>query len=401
MTETETKYRADQVVAGTYARYPVTFVRGEGTTLWDADGKAYTDFLSGIAVCNLGHCHPKVTEALRRQAGTLIHVSNLFYTEPQVELAEWLVARSFADKVFFCNSGAEANEAAIKLARKYAGDHRRRKDARRRFRIITMERSFHGRTTGAMAATGQEKIRKGFDPVLEGFDHVPYGDLAALKAAVTEETCAVMLEPIQGEGGLRMASREYLEGVRALCDEKDLLLIFDEVQTGMGRTGKLFAHEHAGVTPDVMTLAKALGNGLPVGAMLATDRVMECFGAGAHGTTFGATPLVTAAALAVVETMDAENLVERAEEIGAYFAEKLEGLCHHSVVEGVRGKGLLLGLSLKEKGAGIVNACLEKGFIINCVQETVLRFAPPLIVKKDEIDRLVAVLDELLAKMAA
>lgn len=392
MTTTELPSRANAVIANTYARYPISFVKGEGATLWDTEGKAYTDFVSGIAVCNLGHCHPAVTRAVSGQAADLVHVSNLFYTEPQVRLAEWLVSRSFGDKVFFCNSGAEANEAAIKLARKHAKEVRGTK----RYRIVTMEKSFHGRTMATLSATGQEKIRKGFSPVLEGFDHVPYGDLAALRKAVTEETCAVMLEPIQGEGGVRVPDAEYLRGVRRLCDETGLLLIFDEVQTGIARTGRLFAYEHSGVVPDILSLAKALGNGLPIGAILAKDSVMQAFGPGSHATTFGGTPLVTAASLAVLETIEAEGLVLRAEEMGRYFMERLGTLRRHPVVREVRGAGLLIGMELSVDGGPIVNACLEKGFIINCAQGNVLRFVPPLVITKQEIDLLIPLLDTLL-----
>ena len=315
---------AEKVLAATYARSPVVFEKGQGATLWDTEGRRYTDFLAGIAVCGLGHAHPAVQAALAEQAGRLLHVSNLFYTRPQTELGEWLTRHSFADRVFFCNSGAEANEAAIKLARKYFSDQ----GETGRYRIIAMAQSFHGRTMGSLSATGQTKIRKGFEPVLEGFEFVPFNDIDALQATLDPSVCAVMLEPIQGEGGIICPDPDYLPAVRRLCDQTGTLLILDEVQTGMGRTGKLFAHEHEGIAPDIMTLAKALGNGLPIGAMLAREDVAKAFGPGAHATTFGGTPIMAAGALAVVRTMAAEDIVARAAETGDYFKaclQKLQG----------------------------------------------------------------------------
>jgi acetylornithine aminotransferase len=380
-------------MAATYQRFPIVIARGQGCELFDDEEHRYIDFVAGIAVCNLGHAHPAIAKALARQAEKLWHVSNLYYTIPQIELAQWLVDHSFADRVFFCNSGAEANEAAIKLARKYYYDQ----GAKGRFRIVTMTQSFHGRTMGALSATGQDKIRKGFDPVLEGFDFVPFNDIEALRAKIGGDTCAVMLEPVQGEGGIRCPDSGYLKTVRDICDREDVLLIFDEVQTGMGRTGKLFAYEHFGVTPDIMTLAKALGNGLPIGAMLAKQKVAEAFGAGAHATTFGGTPLVTAAALEVVRTLTEEKIVEHCAKVGAYFKDRLLDLkSRHACIEDVRGLGLLLGLQLNQAGKPIVERCLVKGFLVNCVQETVLRFVPPLIISAVQIDRLVACLDEVL-----
>jgi len=385
--------RADQVIAKTYNRFPIVLTKGQGCRLWDAEGREYIDFVSGIAVCNLGHAHPKVSEALSKQADVLLHVSNLYYTEPQIELAYRLTQNSFADRVFFCNSGAEANEAAIKLARKYVKD----KGEKERYRIITMEKSFHGRTMATLSATGQDKIKKGFEPVLEGFDHIPFNDIEALRKSIGPSTCAVLLEPIQGEGGVRCPESDYLKAVRRLCDETGILLIFDEIQTGMGRTGKLFAYEHFGIEPDIMTLAKALANGLPIGAMLAREDVAESFGPGAHASTFGGTPIVTAASIQVVKVLLEENIIGHCAEMGAYFKEKLSGLKagHESIVD-VRGMGLLLGMKLKIEGDAIVNSCMEKGFLINCIQGNILRFIPPLIIEKEEIDALVACLDELL-----
>ena len=385
--------RADEVIAKTYKRFPIVITKGKGCHLWDATGKQYTDFVSGIAVCNLGHAHPRISKALAKQADTLLHVSNLYYTEPQVQLASWLTQNSFADRVFFCNSGAEANEAAIKLARKYFKD----KGERERYRIVSMEQSFHGRTMATLSATGQDKIKKGFEPILEGFDHVPFNDMDALHNKIGPQTCAVLIEPIQGEGGVRCPDDEYLKAVRRVCDETGMLLIFDEIQTGMGRTGKLFAYEHFGIEPDIMTLAKALGNGLPIGAMLAKEAVADAFGPGAHASTFGGTPIITAASLEVVKVLSEENIIAHCSNIGAYFEERLLWLKnrHESIVD-VRGKGLLVGMKLEIEGAPIVDACLEKGFLTNCIQENILRFIPPLTIEKNHIDALVVCLDEIL-----
>ncbi|MDD2389964.1 MAG: acetylornithine transaminase [Desulfobacterales bacterium] len=385
--------KADQVIASTYSRIPLVITKGKGCTLWDSEGRAYTDFFAGIAVCNLGHSHPRIAQIICAQAQTLLHVSNLYYTIPQIELASFLVDHSFADKVFFCNSGAEANEAAIKLARKYYYD----KGVTGRYRIISMEKSFHGRTLGTLSATGQDKIKIGFAPVLEGFDFVPYNDIEALRSKVDASVCAVMMEPVQGEGGVRCPDHEYVKAVRQLCDETDTLLVFDEIQTGVGRTGKLFAYEHYGVEPDIMTLAKALANGLPMGAMLATDRVARTFGPGAHASTFGGTPIVASAAREVFRILEEEHILDHCRETGAYFKQRLQWLKErHESVVAVRGLGLLLGMELNMEGAPVVNACREKGLLVNCVQGNVLRFAPPLIIKKEDIDVLIAALDELL-----
>jgi acetylornithine/N-succinyldiaminopimelate aminotransferase len=384
---------ADTVIANTYKRFPIVLARGKGCTVWDINEKAYTDFVSGIAVCNLGHADPEVAAVLARQSETLVHVSNLYYTIPQVELAEWLTSRSFADRVFFCNSGAEANEAAIKLARKYFHDQGQHE----RFRIITMEQSFHGRTFATLSATGQLRIRFGFDPVLNGFEFIPFNDIDALKRQMNEHICAVMMEPIQGEGGIRVPDPGFLKSVRDLCDQTGALLIFDEVQTGIGRTGKLFAYEHFGIAPDIMSLAKALGNGLPIGAMLAREQFMTAFTPGTHASTFGGTPLVTAAALEVLRLMEKRNVVDHCSRTGAYFRDRLLWLRdRHAVITDVRGMGLLLGMKLTVKGAPIVDACMEKGFLINCIQEDILRFIPPLVITEKEIDALVECLDKIL-----
>ncbi len=383
---------ADGAIAATYKRFPIVLVEGSGASVWDSDGRRYTDFVAGIAVCNLGHAHPAVAEAICRQAKRLLHVSNLYYTVPQTELAAWLTAHSFADRVFFCNSGAEANEAALKLVRKYFND--RGETGRRR--VVAMERSFHGRTFATLSATGQAKVRQGFEPVLAGFEFVPFNDIEALARAVDDQTAAVVLEPVQGEGGVRPPAPGYLQAVRALCDEAGALLVFDEIQTGIGRTGKLFAHEHFGVRPDIMTLAKALANGLPIGAMLATEKAAAAFGPGSHASTFGGSPIVTAAALEVVKALSG-GLIAQAASTGAYFREQLLGLqSRHASVTEIRGLGLLLGMEISRDGDAIVRACMDQGYLINCIQGNILRFVPPLTISRAEIDGLVACLDLLL-----
>jgi len=390
--------KAERVIATTYGRFPIVFTHGKGCTLFDNKGKAYADFVAGIAVCNLGHAHPGIAKVLADQAERLVHVSNLYYTEPQIALAEWLVEHSFADKVFFCNSGAEANEAAIKLVRKYHKD----RGTPERFRIITMEGSFHGRTMATLSATGQEKIRKGFEPLVEGFDMVAFNDVAAVENAITPETGAVMLEPIQGEGGVQYPAPGYLEKLRKLCDDQGLLLVFDEVQTGIGRTGKLFAYEHFGITPDIMALAKALANGLPMGAMLAREDVAASFTPGSHASTFGGTPLVASAAVATVKTLVEDGVLENCERVGGYFKNRLLQLKEkYAFIQEVRGIGLLLGLDLSCDGTSVVKKCMDRGFLINCTQEHILRFIPPLVVQEREVDALLACLDTIFEEMAA
>jgi acetylornithine aminotransferase len=368
-------------------------VRGEGCRLWDADGKEYLDFLAGVAVNNLGHCHPKVVKAIQDQASTLIHCSNYYQIPQQIELAELLCSHSFADKAFFCNSGAEANEAAIKLARKYS---REKFNNPERYGIITAAESFHGRTMATVSATGQEKVQRFFDPLLHGFTHVPFDDLGALEATVTPQTCAVMLEPIQGEGGINIPSTEYMQGVRELCDRHQLLLILDEVQVGMGRTGKLFAHEHFGVVPDVMTLAKALAGGAPIGTMLAKDEFAATFTPGTHGSTFGGNPLVTAAAIAAVRAILEEGLLNRAEEMGEYLHGELEKLgASFPFVKEVRGIGLMIGMSLSIPGGEVVKKGHERGLLLNVTHDTVLRFVPPLTVSKQEVNKMIQILGDI------
>nr|HID59337.1 aspartate aminotransferase family protein [Desulfobacterales bacterium] len=384
-------------LAGTYTRFPLVISRGKRCTVWDSEGRSYTDFVAGIAVCNLGHANQRIADTMYSQAKRLIHASNLYYTEPQTLLGEWLIEKSFADRVFFCNSGAEANEAAIKLARKFFKDHGKPE----RFRIITMEGSFHGRTMATLSATGQDKVRKGFDPLLEGFDIVPFNNTEAIDNAINDKTCAIMLEPIQGEGGVRCPSRSYLKDIREICNEQGILLILDEVQTGMGRTGTLFAYEQFGVEPDIMTLAKALANGLPMGAMLATEKVAKAFGPGSHASTFGGNPLVASVALCVLKILFEDNVLRHCQETGKYFKDRLDGLKlkYPFIIKEIRGKGLLLGMEIDGDGSSIVNSCMERGFLINCTQRNVLRFIPPLIISRDEIDDLITCLDQIFKEM--
>jgi acetylornithine/N-succinyldiaminopimelate aminotransferase len=384
----------DKYIFSTYKRFPIVLLKGKGTKVWDQYGKEYLDFVAGLAVCSLGHCHPKVVEAIEAQAKILLHVSNLFHTKPQIELARLLVENSFADKVFFCNSGAEANEGAIKLTRKYMRD--KKED---RFEIIAMRNSFHGRTLATITATGQEKFKEGFDPLMPGFTHVPFDNMDAVQKAVTEKTAAIMVEPIQGEGGVNCPSDSYLKELRAFCDEKKLLLIFDEIQVGLGRTGKLFAYEHYGITPDIMTLAKALAGGLPIGALLARDEIAKSFIPGTHASTFGGNPLVTAAGIAAFTALKDPVLLGNCSSMGAYFMDELNQLKKkHPVIREVRGKGLIIAMELTMPGAEVVNKCLQKGVLINCVQNNVLRFLPALIVTKEEVDHVVALLDEVLLR---
>jgi acetylornithine/N-succinyldiaminopimelate aminotransferase len=385
---------SEKYVANTYARYPVLLVRGKGTRVWDLEGEEYLDFVSGLAVVNLGHCHPKVVKAIQNQAEKLIHVSNFYYIEPQIQLASLLCKHSFADKVFFCNSGAEANEGAFKLARKYAKE----KMGKDRYEIITMERSFHGRTLATLTATGQDKFHKGYEPLMPGFKYVPFNDIGAVKSEINSRTCAVMLEPIQGEGGVNCPSEGYLKTLREICDEKGLLLIFDEIQVGMGRTGKLFAYEHEGVEPDILTLAKSLAGGVPIGALLIKKGIADSFKPGDHASTFGGNPLATAAGVAALTTILEEGMLENCEKMGEYFLSQIEQIKKKfPFVEEVRGKGLILGMELKIDGSSIVKEMLRKKILINCTMGNVLRFLPPLIVTKEEVDRVVKALEEVFA----
>ncbi len=383
---------SEKYLANTYARYPVLLVKGKGTRVWDLEGEEYLDFVSGLAVCNLGHCHPKVVRAIQDQAVKLIHVSNFYYIEPQIQLASLLCKHSFADKVFFCNSGAEANEGAIKLARKYAKE----KAGGDRYEIITMERSFHGRTLATLTATAQEKFHKGYEPLMPGFKYVPFNDIMAVRNAIDPKTCAVMLEPIQGEGGVNCPSEGYLQALREICDEKGLLLIYDEIQVGMGRTGKLFAYEHDGIEPDLLTLAKSLAGGVPIGALLMKKGIAESFRPGDHASTFGGNPLATAAGVAAFTTLLEEGMLENCKKMGDYFLSQLEAIQKKfPFVKEVRGKGLILGIELKIDGSSIVKEMLRRKILINCTMGNVLRFLPPLIVTQEEIDRVVRALEEV------
>ncbi|MFZ5942575.1 MAG: aspartate aminotransferase family protein [Bacillota bacterium] len=370
-------------VMNTYKRLPKVFVKGEGTYVWDSEGKKYLDFVSGIAVNSLGHCPKVVTDAVKAQVEQLIHCSNLYWIEPQIKLAQVLVENSSCDKAFFCNSGTEANEAAIKLARKWG---------KGRYEIITMEQSFHGRTIGSLTATGQEKYRKDFMPLPEGFKYVPFNNLAALEGALTEKTCAVMVEPIQGEGGINVPTGEYMQGVEEFCRKNNLLLIVDEVQTGMGRTGKAFGYQNFSISPDIITMAKALGGGVPIGAMLAKDEVAVAFVPGDHAATFGGNPLATAAALAASSVLLDEKFLAAVVEKGEYFKNKLVRLQDKiPQITKVKGLGLMVGCELEVDAMPIVEHCLEKGVLINAVGGKILRFVPPLTVSKEEIDQVVEI----------
>jgi len=382
----------------TYGRFPIVLRKGRGLKVWGADGKEYLDFVGGVAVNILGHCHPRVVVAIQKQAQRLLHVSNYYHIEPQIKLAKLLVENSFAEKVFFCNSGAEANEAAVKLARKYAKEN----TGPERFEIITALNSFHGRTLAMLTATGQEKFKKGFEPLVPGFRHVPFNDIEAMEKAVTENTCAIMLEPVQGEGGVVIPERDYLRNIRNLCNSHNLLLILDEVQTGMGRTGRLFAHEHSGVSPDIMTIAKGLGGGVPIGAMLATDNIASAFQPGNHATTFGGNPLVCAAAIATLETILEDGFIlDQCNRMGQYLKDRLGDLKTKfpDLVRDVRGAGLMIGMEMTGACDSIVKACLEKGVLINCTAGNVLRFIPALTVQKKDIDQLIKVIEDIFNKL--
>ncbi|MBT5632312.1 MAG: aspartate aminotransferase family protein [Nitrospina sp.] len=381
-------------VAGTYGRYPIALVKGKGSKVWDKSGKQYIDFVSGLAVDNLGHCHPAVVSAIKKQAEKLIHVSNLYHIEPQSLLAEKLTSLSFADKVFFCNSGTEANEAAIKLARKFFFDQGKAHQNE----IITMHNSFHGRTLGSLSATAQKKFHTGFKPLLPGFKYIPFNNLPAARKAITKKTCAILVEPIQGEGGVNIPDPSYLKGLKKICREHGILLIFDEVQTGFGRTGKLFAYEIYKTKPDIMTLAKAMAGGVAIGAMAATNRVMKSFVPGTHAATFGGNPLACSAALASLQVLTGKNFLSKANETANYFLKRLKEI-DNPVIKEARGTGMFLALELKKPGNEIVIDCMKQGFLINCIQQNVLRFIPPLIITRKDIDSLVSVLSNSLVKL--
>ena len=384
---------------GTYARLPVAFVRGEGTRLWDDTGRVYLDFLSGIGVNNLGHCPPAVVAAIREQAGLLIHTSNLYRIPLQEKLAQRLVEGCFADRVFFCNSGAEANEAAIKLVRRYTQERDKGRERLQsgRFEVITAINSFHGRTLATLAATGQEKVQRGYDPLMPGFRHVPYNQPEAVERAITPATAAIMVEPIQGEAGIMIPDDGYLPALRAMADRHGLLLVLDEVQTGLGRTGRMWCHQWSGITPDIMTTAKSLASGLPMGACLATEEVARSFSPGSHGSTFGGTPLVSAAALATLEVLLDQGVLAGVEAKGAYLLDRLRALQQrHEMVKAVRGRGLMLAVELNSPAEEILGVCLSRGLLLSCQMGTVLRLLPPLTVTQEEMDQAVAILDGVL-----
>ncbi|MHC4440083.1 MAG: acetylornithine/succinylornithine family transaminase [Planctomycetota bacterium] len=391
MTTQETIELFDKYVIGNYGRLPRVITKGEGCYLYDADGNKILDMFPGWAVSAIGHCHPKVVEALRKQAGELLHIDNTFYSEPQGQLAKLLSERAFGGKCFFCNSGAEANEAALKLARLHTSEEK--------YKFITAEGSFHGRTFATMTATAQPKHHEGLLPLLPGFVYVPFNDIEALEKAFSDEVAAVMVEPIQGEGGINLPDAEYLRAIRRLCDENGAVLIFDEVTTGVGRTGKWFAYQHYDVEPDIMTMAKALGGGTAIGAMMAKEEVAASLVPGKHATTFGGNALVCAAGVAVIEVIEQENLLENANQLGQYTMDKLQQLKQkHSVIDSVRGVGLMIGVQLSSSGTSIVDKCLENGLRINCTQGTVLRFMPPMIASESQIDQAIEILDNVLSE---
>jgi len=389
MTTQETIELFDKYVIANYGRLPWVMVKGEGAWLWDADGNKILDMFPGWAVSGIGHCHPKVVEAVRRQVGELIHIDNTFYSEPQGVLAKLLSERAFGGKCFFCNSGAEANEGALKLARLHT--------APGKYKFITAEGSFHGRTFATVAATAQPKYHEGFLPLLPGFVYVPFNDIAALEVAFTDEVAAVMVEPIQGEGGINVATSEYLQTMRRLCHENGAVMILDEVQTGIGRTGKWFGYQHFDVEPDIITMAKALGGGVAIGAMMATEEVAASLVPGKHASTFGGNCLACAAGVATIEAIEEGNLLPNAVEIGQYAQDKLRSLKEkHSVIDHVRGIGLMIGIQLTRPGAEIVGKCLEKGLRINCTHDSVIRFMPPMIATKEQIDQAIDIFDSVL-----
>ncbi|MDH4084723.1 MAG: acetylornithine transaminase [Nitrospira sp.] len=393
MPTEELKDDAAKYLMQTYSRQPISIVRGRGAKVYDLEGREYLDFVGGIAVNVLGHGHPDLVQAIQRQAAQLIHTSNLYYTEPQVKLARLLVDHSFADRVFFCNSGAEANEAAIKLARRYGHE----RHGAKRFEVITMKNSFHGRTLGMLTATGQDKVQKGFEPLMPGFTYAPFNDFSALESMVNEQTAAIMLEPIQAEGGVYVATRDYLKSLRELCTQKDILLIFDEIQTGIGRTGTFFAYEQLGVKPDIMTLAKGLAGGVPIGACLATESAAAAFSPGAHASTFGGNPLACAAALAVCRLLLEGRVLDHGKSMGEYLAKGLTDCKErYRIVKDVRGLGLLQGMELETDARAVVADALARGVLINAATERVLRFVPPLIITQREIDKLLDLLGTLL-----
>ena len=380
-----------EFILPTYTQVPICLVRGKGSRVWDIEGREYLDFFPGWAVSGIGHCHPMVSAALKEQARKIIHISNNFLNQKQALLGQELSKNSFPARSFFCNSGAEATEAAVKFARKYGHDSGR-------YEIITLHQSFHGRTLAAITATGQDKVKKGFDPLPAGFKYAGMNDLESVKKQITDKTIGIFFEPIQGEGGIHAATQEFMSGLRKICDEKDILLILDEVQTGMGRTGKMFAFQHYGIQPDLMTLAKSLGGGVPIGALVVNHKIKkEVFTPGTHATTYGGNPLVTAAALAVFKAIKKEKLLQNAVKMGAYLGERLEKMKKsYSMIKEVRGLALMRGMELTIPGAAIADKARDKGLLINCTQEKVLRIMPALTVTKTLLDKGLAILEEVL-----
>ncbi|OMH30424.1 aspartate aminotransferase family protein [Motiliproteus sp. MSK22-1] len=394
-----TRATFDKVMVPNYNPQAMVPVRGEGTRVWDQQGNEYIDFAGGIAVSALGHSHPALVGALKDQADKIWHLSNVFTNEPALRLASQLTEATFADKVFFCNSGAEANEAAFKLVRKYAYDN----VGPEKHEIISFNQSFHGRTLFTVSVGGQKKYREGFEPVPAGITHVPFNDLEALKAAISDKTCAVVMEPIQGEGGIIAADKDFARGVRELCDQHNALLVFDEIQTGVGRTGDLYAYMGLGVTPDILTSAKALGGGFPVGAMLCTDKVAQSFGFGTHGSTYGGNPMACAVASAAVSIINDPKLLDGVKEKRTLFVEALEAInAKHEIFKDIRGKGLLIGAELVEswhgKAAKFLAAAREEGLMMLVAGPNVLRFTPSLLVEADEIKEGMKRLEHAIAK---
>jgi acetylornithine/N-succinyldiaminopimelate aminotransferase len=391
MNTSETIGLYDKYVIGSYSKLPVVIVRGQGSRIWDADGKEYIDLFPGWGVSGTGHCHPMVVEAIRKQAGKLIHIPNNFYNEEQALLAKAVSEHSFGGKCFFCNSGAEAVEAAIKLTRKATPEGK--------YKIITMENSFHGRTLAAITATAQPKYQAGFGPMPEGFTYVPFNDLKAVEHAVDDKTAGIMVELIQGEGGINVADVDYVKGLRKLCDDRGLVLTFDEVQSCMGHSGKYFGYLHYGVTPDIMTMAKALGGGVAIGGIEAVPKVAAAFTPGTHASTFGGNSLACAAALAVFEAIEKEKLLANTVKMGEHFMKKLKAFAgKYSFIKEVRGKGLMIGVQLTIPGAPIVAKCLERGLNVNCTHDTVLRMLPAMNITKDEADKGLAILESALSE---
>ncbi len=397
MNSAEIVELAHQNLINTYGCVPIAFVRGTGAYLYDADGNRYLDFFCGLAVNNLGHGNPRVVRAIKEQAEKLTHVSNVFHTEPMARLAARLCAHFGDGRVFFCNSGAEANEAALKLARRWGHDR-----GGGRFEIISTLGSFHGRTFGTLSATGQEKYHIGFQPLVPGFRLTAYDDVAAIEKSVHDETVAVLIEPIQGEGGVVMPHGDYLKRVRELCDRRKILLIFDEVQTGMGRTGKLFAWQHSGVKPDIMTLAKALGGGLPIGAMIARAEIAQSLTPGSHGSTFGGNPVSCAAALGVLDALEQDGVLENAIKVGAYLLERLRKFANGcDRIAQVRGLGMMIGIVLKGEAKSAADACIRERLLVNATADNVLRLLPPLTLTRDEADAGLKIIERALSASAA